>query len=109
MKIDGIICGHLHIARQLSFYGIPVYISHTAGQKNRDKEHPAYGYMVLDFKSDGSITVNYVFKPELKRSRNFFYGFVLENVHGNSKWFIWSAVLFSTGLLFILIRRKNKA
>lgn len=110
--ITGLICGHLHIAEKLNFKGVPVYISHASGQKIRDMEHPYFGYLKLHFKSDGSVTENYIYKPELKRSRNYFYGYILENIYGNFIFLISSSALLFLGLFCLsaalcITRRMN--
>ena len=102
-RINGMICGHYHIAEKLDFNGIPVYISHTTGQKNRDKQHPQYGYLTLHFKTDGSIEEKYHFVPELVRSRNYLHGFILEKIFDDVYWFCGSFLLLLTGLTALII------
>ena len=110
--IDAIICGHFHIAETLNFNDIPVYISHCSGQKIRSKKTPYFGYLLLHFKEDGSIHENYIFKPELKRSRNYFHGFILENVLSNHLWLTYSVSLFIAGIFSLAVitflEKKNR-
>ena len=102
-RIDGMICGHFHIAKKLDFNGIPVYVSPTAGQKNRDKKHPHYGYLTLHFKTDGSIAEEYHWMPELKRSRNYLHGFMIETVFDDVYWFAGSFSLLLLGLIALIV------
>ena len=108
-NINAIICGHYHTAEILNFNNIPVYISSSSGQKIRSKATPYFGYLTLHFKADGSIQEKYIFKPELKRSRNYFHGFMIEKVLSDSKWFICSAILLISGIILLLLIKITKS
>ena len=106
-NINALICGHLHIAETLNFNGIPVYISHSSGQKIRSKTSPHFGYLTLHFKADGSIQSEYTFKPELKRSRNYFHGFLLEKFLSGPQWFINSGCLLLLGIIMMIFTKVS--
>jgi hypothetical protein len=102
-SIHAMICGHFHIAKKLDFNGIPVYISHTSGQKNRDKQHSQYGYLTLHFKNDGRIEEEYHFIPGLERSRNYLHGFILEEIFDDVHWVAGSFTLLLTGVITLIV------
>lgn len=94
-QIDLIVSGHIHKYMEGTFAGIKLIHLPSSGQKIRDPGNPMYGYAMLDFADNGSITVKQIdVTAETGRERmEFFASTVLGDI----------PLIFFAGLALLVI------
>ena len=94
-KVDLIVSGHIHRYMEGTFAGVRLVHLPSSGQTIRDPDNRMFGYVMLDFKADGTILVRQIdVTAETGRARlEFFASTVLGN----------KSIIFFYGLTLIVI------
>lgn len=106
-KVDLIVCGHVHYAMEVPFGKTTVVVLPTSGQSSRNQENPSFGFVMMDFKKDGSIGREVIY-CEKDRDKSRFVMLFVKRLNEHAIAFSVALAMMILGTAGIVVSRKSK-